>query len=107
MRLYTDGDFPAATARLRKIADAQPGFTPARFYLGICLLLTGERTSGIRQLREAAASASSYRESAHFYLAKTYLGEGDIAAARQELNDLVAIHGELEKQAQVLLTQIQ
>ena len=54
-----------------------------------------------------SAPASPYLEPARFYLAKALLGEGDRSSARQQLEALVAMHGDLEKQAQVLFSQIQ
>lgn len=108
MRQYSNGDFGAAITDLRRVTTAQPGFIPARFYLGICLLLVNDRASGIQELRAVlAAPPSPYRESADFYLAKAFLGQDDLNAARRELQDLVAMHGEFEKQAQALLAQIQ
>jgi FimV-like protein len=54
-----------------------------------------------------APAVSTYQEPARFYLAKAYLGQGDPSAARQQLEAVLAMHGELEKQAQALLAQIQ
>jgi predicted Zn-dependent protease len=108
MAFYSKADFAAAIPMLRPVAAAQPDFLPARFYLGICLLLTNERASGIQELRAViSAPASPYLEPARFYLAKALLGAGDRSAARQQLEALVAMHDDLEKQAQVLLSQIQ
>jgi TolA-binding protein len=107
MERYSEKDYAAAVPQLRAAASAQPGFVAARFYLGICLLATGDRASGIQELRAiVAAPASPYLEPARFYLAKGLLGEGDRTGAQQQLEGAVAMHGELEKQAQVLLAQI-
>lgn len=105
---YSKGDYTAAIAGLRAAAAAQPDFLAARFYLGICLLLTNDRAPGIRELRAViAAPASPYLEQARFYLAKALLGDTDRDGARQQFQAAIAMHGDLEKQAQALLAQIQ
>jgi hypothetical protein len=48
MKRYAHQDFAGAIPELRPVANATPDFTAARFYLGICLLLTGDRISGIQ-----------------------------------------------------------
>ena len=104
---YTKGDYAGAMAGLRATAAAQPDLPAARFYLGICFLLTNDTPAGIRELSTVAAAASSYQERARFYLAKAYLGQLDPMAAREQLQAMIAMHGELEKEAQALLAQIQ
>ncbi|MBZ5607178.1 MAG: tetratricopeptide repeat protein [Acidobacteriia bacterium] len=104
---YSTRDYTKAISELQALAASQPDFVPARFYLGICLLLTNDRAAGMQQLRAViAAPASPYREPAHFYLAKALLGAGDLNAASEQLEAAIAMHGELEKQAQVLLAQV-
>lgn len=104
---YQKRDYSAAAAALRTFADTHPDFEPARFYLGVSLLLSGDRKSGIEQLRTITISGNSpYLERARFYLAKAYIGEHDIPQAEKQLSDLIAQHGDLEKQATILLAQI-
>ena len=94
-------------AGLRAAAKSQPDSVEVRFYLGICLLLTGDRASGIQELRNViAAGDTPYLERARFYLAKALIGEHDIAQAQQQLESVIGMHGEFQKQAQVLLSQI-
>jgi predicted negative regulator of RcsB-dependent stress response len=107
MRSYTNQDFAGAVPELRAAAIATPSFIGARFYLGICLLLTGDRISGIQELRTVTgAGDTSYSEQARFYLAKGLIAEHDISRAQTQLEKLIAQHGDLEKQAAVLLAQI-
>lgn len=106
MALYSKKDYRGASAALRPNADATPNFDGGRFYLGISLLLSGERIGGIQELRELAMVPSPYQERAHFYLAKGLLAEHDVPRAREQLEDLIAQHGDLEKQATALLNQI-
>ena len=78
-----------------------------RFYLGICLLLVNDHTSGIRELRGVVAAGDTpYLERARFYLAKALIGEHDIVHAQQQLESVIGMHGEFQKQAQVLLSQV-
>ena len=107
MDQYRKRDYAGAAARLRAAVEAHPQSVEARFYLGICLLLTNDRTGGGEQLRSVVGAGDTpYLERAHFYLAKALIGQRDIQGASQQLKNVVAMHGELEKQAQVLLSQI-
>ena len=107
MQSYATQDLAAAIPELRAAAKATPSFIAARFYLGICLLLAGDRISGIQELRAVAgAGATPYLERARFYLAKGLIAEHDIPRAQTQLESLIAQHGDLEKQAAVLLAQI-
>jgi len=107
MQRYARQDFAGAIPELRAAANAMPGFIAARFYLGICLLLTGDRISGIQELRAVIeAGGTPYQERARFYLAKGLIAEHDVSRARTQLESLIAQHGELEKQATALLAQI-
>jgi hypothetical protein len=108
MHGYTHGDYSGAIPELRTLTQAQPTFAPAHFYLGICLLLTGGRLSGIEELRTVTESgAGPYLERARFYLAKGLIAEHDLKHAGEQLRGAIAQHGDLEKQAQALLDQIQ
>lgn len=107
MKHYANQDFAGAIPELRAAANATPTFIAARFYLGICLLLTGDRISGIQELRAVTAAGDTpYLERARFYLAKGLIAEHDISRAQTQLESLIAQHGDLEKQAMVLLAQI-
>jgi tetratricopeptide (TPR) repeat protein len=107
MRDYASGDFKTAITKLRAATKSAPAFVPDQFYLGICLLLTGDRIPAIQELRGIIeAGHTPYLERARFYLAKGLLAEHDIPRARAELQRLIAQHGDLEKQATVLLAQI-
>jgi hypothetical protein len=101
MDRYRNADYAGAIRALRQNS------TEAHYYLGICYLLTNDRASGIRELRTVVASGDpAHVEKAHVYIAKGLLGGGDINASRNELESVIALHGNLEKQAQSLLAQI-
>jgi predicted Zn-dependent protease len=107
MEQYLKGDDATALAGLRAVSKAQPDSVEIRFYLGICLLLTNDRSAGIQDLRSVVAVGDTpYLEWARFYLAKALIGAHDIAQAEQQLKSVIEMHGEFEKQAQVLLSQI-
>lgn len=102
MEHYTKRDYAGAIPGLRA-AD----FPEARFYLGICLLLTNDRAAGVKELQAVIASGETpYLEQARFYLAKGLLGGGDIGGAQRQLENVLAMHGDLEKQTRALLAQI-
>jgi hypothetical protein len=104
---YLRHDYAAAIPVLRGAVARQPDSIEPRYYLGICYLLTGDRANGVQELRAViAAGDSPYLEEARFYLAKGLLGEGDAAGAQRQLEDVLAMHGTLEKQAAALLAQI-
>ena len=107
MEHYVKGDDRGALAGLRAVDKALPNDTEVRFYLGICYLLTNDRQSGLQALRGVVAAGDTpYLERSRFYLAKALIGAHDIAGAEQQLENAIAMHGEFEKQAQVLLAQI-
>ena len=107
MAHYTMQDYAGAATALRAVSDAQPDFPAAQFYLGITLLLGGDRISGIQELRDLTmAGDGPYLERARFYLAKGLIAEHDVKRAQEQLKELVEQHGHMEKQATVLLGQI-
>lgn len=107
VELYSQRDYAAALPALRKAADAHPDLTSARFYLAVCELYTNAREPGIADMRKVIdAGTTSYLEQARFYLAKALIGGGDIDAAKQQLQDVIAMHGDLEQQAEMLVAKL-
>ncbi len=107
MLLYAKQNYSGAASALRSVADAKPDLPAARFYLGISLLLSRDHISGIQELRALATeSQGAYQERARFYLAKALIGEHDMPRAQEQLQALIAQHGEMEKQAAALLARI-
>lgn len=108
MQKYSTRDYTGAISGLRSVAAAHSEFVPAKFYLGICLLLTNDRAGGVEQLRSVIAGpASPWTERARFYLAKALLAEGDRHGAQQQLDMIIAVQGDLEQEARELLAQTQ
>ena len=107
MRRYSNTDYAGAIAGLQATVGEHSDYVEARFYLGICLLYTNNRSSGIGELRSVVSAGNTpYLEQARFYLAKGLLGMGDVGGARQQLDNLIALHGELAQQAEALFAQI-
>ena len=107
MEHYLKRDYAGAIPGLRAIAGTRPDFVEARYYLGICSLLTNDLAAGVKELQAVIASGETpYREEARFYLAKGLLDDGDIGGAQRQLENVLAMHGDLEKQARALLAQI-
>jgi TolA-binding protein len=111
MSLYEKQDYPDAASALHAVTQANPQFVPAEFYLGVSLLLSGSRISGIQELRDLTATgtpgAAAYQERARFYLAKGLIAEHDARRAQEQLQSVIALHGPLEKSAAALLARIQ
>jgi TolA-binding protein len=107
MALYRSQDYRGAAGALSDVLKTKPEFTEAKFYLGVSLLLSGDRIAGIQELRDLTeAGDGPYLERARFYLAKGLIAEHDLRRAREHLEKLVAHHGPLETEAAALLVQI-
>jgi len=69
--------------------------------------LTERTDPAVAELQKAIAIGESpYLEEAHFYLAKARLRQGDIQAAREELERAIERRGRLETEARRLLAQV-
>jgi TolA-binding protein len=107
MALYQNQNYRGAAAELSAVTKAQPDFEAPKFYLGVSLLLAGDRIAGIQELRPLTEMGDGpYQDRARFYLAKGLIAEHDLPRAQQQLEALVAGHGSFEKQAAMLLAQI-
>jgi TolA-binding protein len=107
MQFYLKGDYARAIPGLRAAAKANPRTPSFNFYLGACYLLTNQTDLAIVSLRQTVSlGAPAYSESAHFYLAKAYLQKKEIAAAENELQETVQLHGSLEVEAGEILRQL-
>jgi tetratricopeptide (TPR) repeat protein len=107
MELYSRGDWNGALPGLRAASALDPEAPHMAFYHGACALLAGETGEAIRELqRTVALGDTPVLEEAEFLLAKAYLRDGDIDAARQELVKVAALDGDRREEAQDLLTQL-
>ena len=104
---YNRRDYAAAAGQFTAILRDHPDSQEARFYLAVCHLLTKDTSAGTAELQQVIAAGNTpYLDQAHFYLAKVLLGRGDVAGARRELQAAIAVRGDFEKRAEVLLTDL-
>ena len=107
MRLYVKGDYAGASKGLEAAVALEPNTPQYAFFLGACHLLTDRADLAVDGLSKAiAAGESPYLEESHFYLAKARLRQGNIAAAREELQRTIERQGRLEAEARRLLAQV-
>jgi tetratricopeptide (TPR) repeat protein len=100
MERYGEGRYDEAIPELRAATEVNPRSSGARFFLGICLLLTWKTDAGIEALGETASlGESAFLEEAHFYRAKAFLEKGDAAGAKKELLWVVERAGRMKDEA--------
>lgn len=108
MELYASGERKTALPALREASRLAPESAHVSFYLGACALLTGQRAEAVESLRRVVTLGETpFLEEARFYLAKAYLGSGDIAAARAELLATAELGGPRRDEARKLLRQLE
>jgi TolA-binding protein len=107
MLAYVEGHYQDAAQLLEKTVQIQPRTIPANFYLGVCRMLQGHPAESVAPLKEVlAAPASSFTQSAHFYLAKAYLQMSKLEDAAREMQAAAALPGTLTAEAQSLAARI-
>jgi len=107
MKRYQGADYSGAIVPLRAAVKKAPALPAAHYFLGICLLATGQRDAGISELRAAIELGDArYSNGARFYLAKGLLRAGDIRGARNELQQVVSTDNDYRQLGQVMLSQI-
>jgi hypothetical protein len=107
MLAYVEGHYQDSAQLLEKTIQSQPKAVPANFYLGVCRLLQGHPSESVAPLKEVlAAPASSFTQSAHFYLAKAYLQMSKLEDAEREMQAAAALPGNLTAEAQSLAARI-
>jgi hypothetical protein len=107
MSRYGDGDLAGALPELEIASRMAPEAPGPRFFLGVCLLLESRVEEGVERLRQTVALGDTpYLEEARFYLAKGLLLGGDRAAAEAELDQVIALEGDLEGEARELLERL-
>ncbi len=108
MAPYAAHDYAAVSTGLRSVLEADPSSLDARYFLGICELLTGNLEPGIAELRSviATGSASPYLEEAHFYLGKALLRQGKLSEARKQFEWVAGQAGDLRDNAAAILNRL-
>ncbi len=107
LKPYNRRDYAAAIEQFKAILKVHPDSVEARFYLAVCYLLANDTGSGTAELQQVIGAGNTpYLDEARFYLAKVLLGRGDVDGARKQLRDAIAAHGDFEKRAEVLLSEL-
>jgi len=107
MGYYQDGRYGEAIPDLRAAAAINPRRAGIRFFLGICLLLTGQTDEGAEELRQSILlGESAYLEEAHFYRAKAFLAKGEAAGAKEDLAWVLERGGRLKDEAARILARL-
>lgn len=104
MNHYVEGDYGAAIPGLLSASKLDANAPDISFFLGICHLLEDQTDAGAESLRKTVDLGDSpYLEEAHFYLAKAFLQQADLASAKAELLKTIELEGKLEGEARHLL----
>jgi tetratricopeptide (TPR) repeat protein len=108
MAMYREGRYEAAIPGLIAASGADRSHAGSRFFLGICLSMTGKPERASEVFREAAAIGDTpYLESTNFFLAKSHLRLNQPDSARRELEKVIGMRGDLEADARKLLAELQ
>jgi hypothetical protein len=107
MKLYSAGNCTAAVKALARVDATSSDALAAQFYTGVCRMHMGDLDSAQSNLRHVAAAGDSpQEEAAWYYLAQIALSRSAAAPARQNLQKVVALHGDFERAANKQLGQI-
>ena len=107
MNSYRRADYRAAIVDLQAAAALEPDAAHVRFFLGVSLILAGDADRAIESLRATVAVGDSpYLEEAHLYLAKAFVRQGNLVAADEHLNHVIALGGSHREEARRLLNQV-
>lgn len=108
MEHYAKGEWSFALTGLRETSRLDPEAAHVSFYLGACALLAGNHAEAVESLRRVVALGETpFLEESRFYLAKAYLGGGDLVAARAELQATVELGGPRLDEARKLLEKLE
>ena len=107
MGAYSAGDFERARNLLQGIVKDDSGNLPARFYLGVCLMMRDDAGAAVEQFRDVIAAGSSpFQESARIFLAKALMRTGDVGEARRQLETASRQTGPRAREAADLLQKL-
>ncbi len=107
MVLYQEGDYAGAIPGLEAAASSDPESTKALFFLGACYLLTERPALAMESFdRVVAHGDTPYLERTRFYRTKALLRLGRLEEAREELERVVNLGGEMETEARQILDRL-
>lgn len=107
MEAYLRRDYVSAIEGLHASLALDSHAAAPRFFLGASELLTGDWEQGNHELQSVAdAGDTPFLDESRMMLARSALHRNDVAAARQDLGQVVAGNGDFSAQARDLLRQI-
>ncbi|HEY2860277.1 MAG TPA: zf-HC2 domain-containing protein [Terracidiphilus sp.] len=106
MKLYAAGDCTRAMKTLAQVPSQNSQKVAALFYSGVCKMNARDFNAAEKLLhRVASAQDAPQQESAWYYLAQIALAQSNISDARQDLNRVVSLRGDMEAQARKELSE--
>jgi len=107
MESYGRNDFSEAERRLGQFVEKNPNHAAAHFYRGVSLLLLGKTADAVAPMEAAVANGQGrVRDEAHWYLALTYLRNGNHLKALEQLDTVVQISSKHRVDAEQLRQQV-
>ena len=107
MRQYASGACALSIRTLAHVKARSAYSRAAQFYSGVCAMKIGDYPAAENLLHSVASGADSpQQEWAWYYLAQIALVRSDVTGARQNLDQVIALHGDLESQAQKQLAEL-
>lgn len=107
MSHYVEGRYQAAIADLRLAATRAPARLERPFYLGASYLMAGNPGAALDHLQVViAAGESAFLEEARFLAAKALVRKGDLPGARRQLDAVIDLAGDREKEARDLRDEV-
>jgi tetratricopeptide (TPR) repeat protein len=108
MERYQRADYRGAISNLSSAAALDPRGPHIRFFLGVSHLLLNQNRAAVEWLQATIALGdSAYVEDAHFYVAKAFLRQHDLGAARAHLKQVVQLRDSRSEEARQLLAQLE
>jgi len=108
MGAYVEKRYRDAVVLLEGAVNAEPNAPDINFYLGVCRLMIARPAEAIAPRSTVIANpASSYTQSAHFYIAKAYIQTSDLARAEEHLRVAAAMPGRMSTLANSTLTKLE
>jgi len=103
MTSYSKKEYGKASVLLREASMKSPDSPEARFFLGICYLMTNDTDAAIGELKTASAlGKSDYQEDALYFLGEAYARKKDAINASRELDRVIAMNGNNAGRARTL-----
>jgi tetratricopeptide (TPR) repeat protein len=107
MKLYSKGDCAGAARTLAQVPAQNSDKLAAQFYSGVCRMHGGDLAGAQKVLHHVASAPDSpQQESAWYYLAQIAMAQSNVSGARENLNRVIWLRGDLEAQARKQLAEL-